>query len=139
MVSLKCLITFLLKLKDSYANCFLSFYNFKNTGHDFLDSRVIRKLEVTDTVATRSKDDWKVCESDTPDPNKWDNDKCGKGDVTSPHSPTTSRSNLPVLVLPLAETMRITDGRSGTFMSYLPQIGFYNLPFTSKTKNKVRN
>ena len=62
-----------------------------DTDHDFLDSRVVRKLHVTETQATWSKDDWQICKSDYPDPNKWDSDICGGGIETPSSIPTVSQ------------------------------------------------
>ena len=50
-----------------------------DTDHDFLNSRVIRKKDVTSTQAIWSKDDWTVCKSDYPDPGQWNSDICGEG------------------------------------------------------------
>ena len=61
-----------------------------DTDHDFLNSRVIRKLEVTKTKATWSKHDWQVCKSDIPDPNVWDSDECGSAEDALSLTPTDS-------------------------------------------------
>eukprot|EP00551_Chaetoceros_affinis_P012158 CAMPEP_0203665574 /NCGR_PEP_ID=MMETSP0090-20130426/2770_1 /ASSEMBLY_ACC=CAM_ASM_001088 /TAXON_ID=426623 /ORGANISM="Chaetoceros affinis, Strain CCMP159" /LENGTH=753 /DNA_ID=CAMNT_0050529181 /DNA_START=68 /DNA_END=2326 /DNA_ORIENTATION=+ len=61
-----------------------------DTDHEFLNSRVIRKLHVTEAVATWSKHDWQVCKSDIPDPNKWDSDECGGAEDAPSLAPTDS-------------------------------------------------
>ena len=63
---------------------------YPDTDHDFLDARVVRKLHVTETRATWSKDDWTLCPSGYPDPNEWDSDVCSGGVEAPTSSPTYS-------------------------------------------------
>ena len=70
------------------SHLFVCFY--LDTDHDFLNSRVVRKKDVTDTKATWSKDDWTLCASDYPDPGQWISDVCGGGVETPSSMPTSS-------------------------------------------------
>ncbi len=74
-----------------FFHCHYYYFCFEDTDHDFFNSRVIRKLDVTDTRAKWSKYDWTICkDGDIPDPNKWDNDECGGAEGAPSVSPSSA-------------------------------------------------
>ena len=67
-----------------------------DTDHEFFNSRVVRRLDVTAIRPIWSKHDWVICRSGFPDPNEWDSESCivdGSPSLVPTSQPTDDSQN----------------------------------------------